>query len=455
MMFSQLVHRIIGQAPVAVMAWAALERALDAQLIDALFEEHAQTQYTRSLLLSELVELMAAVVCRSQPSLRQAYLDDPPDASLSAVYAKVAGVEPTVVRQVVCQTAERLRGVMDRLRPVRPRWFAGHEVRILDGNVLKGSQHRLRVLRGTRASALAGVSISVLDPERGLVVDWLASENGHDQERSLLPAILRTVQPGQVWVGDRNFCTLGFLGGIIERQSRFLIRQHGSTVRVEELDRLRPAGRTDTGVVFEQSVRLTNVAGRPVVRRVVLRLHHPTEDGDTELLLLTNLPDEIAPAEVVAERYRERWGIEKLFMRLTVVLNAEVRSLGYPRAALFGFAVAVLVSNAFAVVLEALQAGSSEEPVVEELSYFQVGLELQQSKGLVELVGEEVGPSLRACPERVFVRWLLSVARQVSWQRYRKTHRGPKKPRPHRPKCPRFRHVATKKLLDQQNQQPP
>ena len=306
MILSQLVERAIGQAPVAVMAYAALERALEPAAVDELFRQHAQTQYTRKLLLSDLVGIMADVVCRSQPSVRQAYIADPPDASLAAVYAKLAGVEPHLARQLVLRTGQRLRAVIDQLRPTRDVWFAGYEVRILDGNILKGSHHRLGVLRGTRASALAGLSITVFDPERGLAVDWFAHENGHAQERALLPQVLETVQPDQVWIGDRNFCTTGFLGGVAERGSRFLIRQHASTVRVEEVKPLREAGRTATGSVWVQWVRLTNVAGRPVVRRVVLRLDEPTEDGDGEIRLLTNLPVRSASARRIAEGYLRR-----------------------------------------------------------------------------------------------------------------------------------------------------
>jgi hypothetical protein len=455
MVLSEFVERAVGQAPVGVMAYAAVERALDPALVDAAFAEHAREQYTRELLLSELVDLMAAVVCRAQPSVRQAYAADPPGATLTAVYAKLAGIEPHVARQVVRQTADRLREVIDELRPGRDPWFRGYETRVLDGNVLKGSQHRLKVPRGTRASALAGLSVTVLDPDRGLAVDWFPSENGHDQERSLLPAVLDVVRPGEVWVGDRNFCTTAFVGGVIGRHGRFLIRQHESTVRVEELGELRPAGRAATGAVFEQRVRLTNVAGRPVVRRVVLRLDRPTEDGDTEIRLLTNLPVKAASAERVAERYRERWGIERLFWRLTVVRNAEVRPRAYPRAALFGFAVALLVSNAFAVVTEALQAAHPAEPVREELSHDQVGLELRQSRGLLAVVGGELGVAVAGLTAAAFAAWLRGLARRADWTRYRKTRRGPKKPRPDRPKCPRYRHVATKKLLDQCRAQAP
>ena len=454
-MLSALVDRAIGRAPIGVMAYAALDRALDPALVDALFDEHARAQYTRTLLLSDLVGVMAAVVCRAQPSVRQAYAADPPAASLAAVYAKLAGVEPGVARELVRDTGARLKGVIDGLRPAPDPWFPGHTVRILDGNVLKASHHRLAVLRGTRASALAGLSVTVLDPDRGLAVDWFPAENGHAQERSLLPGVVATVEPGQVWVGDRNFCTAGFLGGILARGGGFLVRQHASAVRVEEVTRLAPAGVTATGAVFEQRVRLANVPGSPEVRRVVVRLTTPTEDGDTEIGLLTTVPAEVAPAGRVADRYRQRWGIEALFHRLTVVLNAEVRPLGYPKAALFGFAVGLVVSNAFAAVAAGLAAGHPDVAVADELSYHAVGWELRGSRELLRLVAEDVGAGWRAMSEATFVGWLKGVAAGADWGRYQKTRRGPKTPRPDRPKCPRYRHVATKKLLDKHRSQSP
>jgi IS4 transposase len=151
-------------------------------------------------------------------------------------------------------------------------------------------------------------------------------------------------------------------------------------VQVQALEKLRFLGSTATGRVFEQPVQLINVENQLRVRRIVLRLNKPTEEGDKSIRLQSNLPKKIASAVHLAESYRERWGVEKWFHRLTVVLNGEVRPLGYPQAALFGFGVALVVSNAFAVVTEALQASFPKVAVREELSMYQVGLELCQAK---------------------------------------------------------------------------
>ncbi|MBK8538088.1 MAG: transposase [Candidatus Competibacteraceae bacterium] len=60
---------------------------------------------------------------------------------------------------------------------------------------------------------------------------------------------------------------------------------------------------------------------------------------------LSNLPEEIADALAIAEIYRKRWGIETAFQRLEAHFNSEINSLGYPKAALFGFCLALVAFN--------------------------------------------------------------------------------------------------------------
>lgn len=58
------------------------------------------------------------------------------------------------------------------------------------------------------------------------MVDLWPCEDGHAQERSLLPALVETIRQGQVWVGDRNFCVTDFLIGIAARGAYFIVREH-------------------------------------------------------------------------------------------------------------------------------------------------------------------------------------------------------------------------------------
>ena len=69
----------------------------------------------------------------------------------------------------------------------------GYQVKIIDGNCLEASEHRLEVLRGVEAGALPGKSLVVYAPDPGLVRDVFPGEDGPAQERSLFGFVLKTV----------------------------------------------------------------------------------------------------------------------------------------------------------------------------------------------------------------------------------------------------------------------
>ncbi|MFH7813393.1 hypothetical protein ACH0C8_15900, partial [Acetobacter lovaniensis] len=79
-----------------------------------------------------------------------------------------------------------------------PEPIPGYCCRILDGNVLAGSDHRIDELRSTRAATLPGKLLAVYEPISGLVRDVILEENAHTQERALLDQI--AIEPGQLWV---------------------------------------------------------------------------------------------------------------------------------------------------------------------------------------------------------------------------------------------------------------
>src|SRR5262249_3814191 len=198
-------------------------------------------------------------------------------------------------------------------------------VKIVDGNHFSGTQHRLKILRGSGAAALPGQVLAVLDPQSRLFLDLVPCEDAYTQERALLSQVLPLVEPNDVWVGDRNLCTPKFLIGIAERGAFFAIREHAQ-LNISYIGELRPVGRCATGQLFGQEAEVTDEeSGRVVrVRRVVVVLDEPTREGDTLVAVLTNLPPEVADAAAVAELYLGRWTIEACFNELTTALRCEV-----------------------------------------------------------------------------------------------------------------------------------
>ena len=110
----------------------------------------------------------------------------------------------------------------------------------------------------------------------------------------------------------------------------------------------------ETGSVSEQTVALAYGGNCLKVRRVVVRLKKVTRDGDWEIAILTSLHQTVASATDVAELYRGRWSIETLFQTVTKNFEGEIQTLGYPKAALFSFCLALLSYNILAVVRRAL-----------------------------------------------------------------------------------------------------
>jgi hypothetical protein len=108
MLFSAVLQRFIDQAPCCVLARGVLESVFAPAAVDALFEAHADKQYTRALLFSTAVEVMAQVVCRIQPSVHAAYLKARQQGqiavSVRALYDKLAHVEAPTLRGLVRHT---------------------------------------------------------------------------------------------------------------------------------------------------------------------------------------------------------------------------------------------------------------------------------------------------------------------------------------------------------------
>ena len=228
-MLPSCFQAFVAQSPICVMAHAVLENLFRAERLDQLFERVAQKQYQRTLLFSSLVELMHAVVLGVEPSVYAAYRKRRHTLGVSdqAVYDKLDGLELGLSAALVRDSAQQAEAVIQQLEAQRRPWLAGYRVRILDGNHLSATEHRLEELRTIWDAPLPGRVLAVLEPETGLATHAFLTPDGHAQERSLLDDVLETVHAGQLWIADRNFCTLKFLFKFADKSAFFLIRQHG------------------------------------------------------------------------------------------------------------------------------------------------------------------------------------------------------------------------------------
>ena len=213
--------------------------------------------------------------------------------------------------------------------------------------------------------------------------------------------------------------------------------------------KLRAAGKTATGAVLEQSVRVIDDQGRELrLRRICVRLKKKTRDGDREIYILTNLPQAVATATLVAERYRERWTIETAFQELTEHLNAEINTLGYPRAALFGFCIALVAYTILSTVKAALRGVYGADTIEKTVSGYYLAEELSSTyTGMLIAIPDEEWRNFRALTQSEFVDLLRELAEKINLRRFRKHPRGPKKPSPKRHSDPKQPHVSTARII--------
>src|SRR4051812_4816133 len=115
MLPTRILDRFIERCPAAVMVRAALERLLRPDRLDQIFEDSRRRQYTKQLLFSQVVAIMAAVAPRTHASVHAAYLaaEDRLDVSVPAFYDKLNHLEPGTSQALVRETAGDAATVID------------------------------------------------------------------------------------------------------------------------------------------------------------------------------------------------------------------------------------------------------------------------------------------------------------------------------------------------------
>lgn len=460
MALPKVFERFATFSPVTVMLRGIMEFVFPPERLDDLFREHAVRQYEDELLFSTAVDTLALAVAGTRASVRSAHKANKEKftVSVTSLYNKLAGVETQVSQALVRDSASRLQPLVEQLGARLPPLLPGYRVKIIDGNHLAATEHRIAETRTLNSAPLPGQCLVILDPESRLALDVFPCEDAYAQERSLLADVLPTVREGDLWIADRNFCTTGFLFGIHERKAAFVIRQHSSTLSGKELlGRRRKVGRSETGMVYEQKLKIRNSKaqdpGQEVMelRRITVKLDTPTRDDETEVHILTDVPEEQADALRIAELYRKRWTIEYAFQELGQALRSEVDTLCYPKAALLAFCVGLYLLNILNVLKAAMRSVHRDPSLLMELSGYYLAEEISSSyRGMMIAIEPRQWTKVFAhLSTREMAQLLKQLAQNVDIGEFRKSKRGPKKPPPKRRGGYREKHVSTARLIAQ------
>jgi hypothetical protein len=452
MAFGKILDRFVEQAPVTVMYRVLLENLFSPDKLNAIFHENAEIQYERELLFSTVVDITAQAVTRLSTSTRAAYLNSQEEISvkLASVYNKINSIELQTSEALVRHVSSDAMKLIKKCKGMRQPMIPGFRVRVLDGNHLGKTHHRIEVLRNTAAGALPGQALALLDPEYMVIDELVLMKDGHAQERNGLDRIVELLSESDLLVADRNFCTIGFLLKLVHRKVSFAIRQHKTiTSSVESQGKSTFAGQTDTGKVHEEPIELRcSKTGQSIkARRIAIHLDRETENGDKIIYVLSNLPSKVS-AVSIANLYRNRWKLEHAFNELTTYLRCELISLGYPSAALFGFSVAVCSYNLLAALQGVLRGVHGQQKIETEVSNYYLIQEVQRIyPGMMLLSDLEDWRQFQSLTLTQLASVLKSIARAIDLARYPKARKRTSSRKKKLPKAA-GQHVATHRLLN-------
>jgi hypothetical protein len=420
--------------------------------MDQLFRDHKERQVEGDLLFSTVLRLLAPVVYGSKPTVHAAYqaIEEQISVSSQSVYNKLQGVEPGVCEALVRTPAAELGRIQQKAQTLKSDPLPDYHMFIIDGKRLNGTEHRLKETRRMKSAPLPGTVLALLDTRLEMFVDVACDPDAYACERKVVQPLLERLEPGAVYVADRNFCDGPLIERFLRGQAFFVLRQHGRSPRWRKAKGSvkRKIGKDQRGgMVYEQEVEVLLPDGSwERLRRITIKLVEPTRDKETELHLLTNLPGSVS-ATHIADAYRERWTIETCLGYLAQALNAEINTLAYPGAALLCFCLALTLFNMLSTLKAFLQAFSSNsEQVV--VSYYYLALEILEARlGMEIAIDKSRWQRYAQMSLAEYVTFLKSVARRANLRRYRKHRRGPKRPAPKRASGKRRAHVSTYRLL--------
>lgn len=453
-MLVDVIDRFSENAPAAMLFRGVFSRVFCADRMNEIFVDHKQHQVESDILFSSLVDLLTPVVTGSKPSVHASYQDREEELGVSkqAVYDKLRRVEPAVSAALVKVPAVDLGQILRKARATKADPIPGYHTFVIDGKRLDGTEHRLEETRYMKSAPLPGTVLAMLDTRLEMFVDVACHPDAYACERKVVLPILDRLKKGSLYLADRNFCDGPLIERFLRAETFFIVRHHGRSPRWRKITgcRQRKVGKDQRGgTVYEQTIEVQLPDGTwKRLRRITVKLAKPTRDNDTELHLLTNLPESVT-ATTISVGYANRWTIETCLGHVAQALNAEINTLAYPGAALLCFCLALVAFNILSAVKSLLSKYATKSSEV-ELSYYYLALEIAEARlGMEITINNAYWVDCANCSLSEFLEWAKQIAKQADLRRYRKHARGPKRPPPKRISGKGRSHVSSHRILQQ------
>ncbi len=387
-------REVCRRLPLADATLHMLDYVADGPFLATLFDQHRGRCYEKKITFADLVHLLAdSLVLHGQSAHRtfqQARADGDLSASSRAVYDKIAHLPIPLSAALLTDGTARLRCLLpEALAEPVPASLRAFTPLAFDGKKIKEVAKRLQALRSVRGQVIGGKILVAEDVRSGLAVALEAHPDGEASDLLLLPGLLtrtRAVIGGpRLWIGDRLFCDLIHLPLLAADGDHFVVRYNAKVGFHADPDKPAQTGVNRRGQAYTEEWGWLGGAGdkrRLYVRRVTV--HRP---DDEDVSVVTDLIDaEAYPAADILDMYLRRWGIERLFQKVTEVFHLQALVSAREKGTVFQAALCLLLYNLTVVVRAHVAVGA--EKTTAEVSLEKLFVDIcRQLTGMVEVIG--------------------------------------------------------------------
>jgi hypothetical protein len=346
----------LAEAVLSVWLWITEKAHLD-----ALFHHHRGRCYEDKISFALIVHLIADALLQHGGSGRKSFTRSREqgelEATIQAAYQKLARLPLPLTEAFLAESTQRLIEVAPAVtwETFAPSLRALVPVTV-DGKAVKKVPKRLQPLRQTPGGVLGGKALVALDMVRGLAVAMAADPDGETNDAKLVPRLVPQVQAFYedaviLWLGDGQFCDLNQTEQFVQHGNHFVVRYHPQVGFHRDDKRLVQRGQDAQGRPWQEEwgwLGSANHKKRRYVRRITLE-----RSGEESIILVTDLLEsEKYPANDLLALYLLRWGIERVFQKITEVFHLEHLIGTTPEGTLFQLAFCLLLYNVLQVVRE-------------------------------------------------------------------------------------------------------
>jgi hypothetical protein len=342
----------LSRLPLAESVMRLWQYALDDEQLAAVFDRHRGRSYGKVLSFEQIVHLVADALLEhggsARQSMKRAMEMEALPVSQQAVYGKLRRMPISLSNGFLLDTTQRLQELVSPTRSTIPKSLRKFKLIAIDGKKIKHVWKRLKVTRKVKGAVLGGKTLTALCVERGLALAMSAHLDGEVSDAPLMPDLLdqldRSVPGTWLLILDRQFSDLVQPTQITAQGHHFLIRHNKKLKFHRDHGRAMSRGVDQNGRKYVEEWGW--IGGPTDKRRRYVRCITLLRPGDEDVALLTDLVDaDEYPATDLLDAYLARWGIERVFQRITDVFHLRNLISSAPGGMIFQFAFCLVLYN--------------------------------------------------------------------------------------------------------------